>query len=166
MAVIYRRVNKLPGMNMSRSTESTSDREFVHSRLINAPRERVFKAFSEPEHLTRWWGPDGFTSTFHTFDLRVGGKWTFVLHGPDGTDYPNESVFVEVVAPQRVVLEHLSESHHFYLTITFESVENNTSVGWRQVFDDVEHKKRVAHIVEEANEQNLDRLEAEVRNVQ
>ena len=166
MAVIYRRVNKLPGMNMSRSTESTSDREFVHSRLINAPRERVFKAFSEPEHLARWWGPNGFTSTFHTFDLRVGGKWTFVLHGPDGTDYPNESVFVEVVAPQRVVLEHLSESHHFYLTITFESVENNTSVGWRQVFDDVEHKKRVAHIVEEANEQNLDRLEAEVRNVQ
>jgi len=166
MAVIYRRVNKLPGMNMSRSTESTSDREFVHSRLINAPRERVFKAFSEPEHLARWWGPDGFTSTFHTFDLRVGGKWTFVLHGPDGTDYPNENVFVEVVAPQRVVVEHLSESHHFYLTITFESVENNTSVGWRQVFDDVEHKKRVAHIVEEANEQNLDRLEAEVRNVQ
>ena len=111
-------------------------------------------------------GARWFTSTFHTFDLRVGGKWTFVLHGPDGTDYPNESVFVEVVAPQRVVLEHLSESHHFYLTITFESVENNTSVGWRQVFDDVEHKKRVAHIVEEANEQNLDRLEAEVRNVQ
>ena len=166
MAVIYRRVNKLPGMNMSRSTESTSDREFVHSRLINAPRERVFKAFSEPEHLARWWGPNGFTSTFHTFDLRGGGKWTFVLHGPDGTDYPNENVFVEVVAPQRVVVEHLSESHHFYLTITFESVENNTSVGWRQVFDDVEHKKRVAHIVEEANEQNLDRLEAEVRNVQ
>ena len=151
---------------MSSSTESTSDREFVHSRLINAPLERVFRAFSEPEHLARWWGPNGFTSTFHTFDLRVGGKWTFVLHGPDGTDYPNENVFVEVVAPQRVVVEHLSENHHFYLTITFGSVENNTSVGWRQVFDNVEHKERVAHIVEEANEQNLDRLEAEVRNVQ
>src|SRR3982751_6151812 len=149
-------------MNMSSSTESTSDREFVHFRLINAPRERVFRAFSEPEHLARWWGPNGFTSTFHTFDLRVGGKWTFVLHGPDGTDYPNENVFVEVVVPQRVVVEQLSESHHFYLTITFESVENNTAVGWRQVFDNVEHKERVAHIVEEANEQNLDRLEAEV----
>jgi uncharacterized protein YndB with AHSA1/START domain len=153
-------------MNMSSSTGSTSDREFVHSRLIHAPRERVFRAFSEPEHLARWWGPNGFTSTFHTFDLRVGGKWTFVLHGPDGTDYPNDNVFVEVVARQRVVIEHLSASHHFYLTITFESVQNDaTSVGWRQLFDTVEHKERVAHVVEEANEQNLDRLEAEVRNV-
>jgi uncharacterized protein YndB with AHSA1/START domain len=146
--------------------ELTSDREAVHSRLINATPERLFKALSEPTHLTRWWGPRGFSSTFQMFDFRPDGKWTFVLHGPDGTDYPNENVFVEIVPSQRAVIEHISESHHFLLTITFKAVETGTLVGWRQVFDTVEHKNQVAHIVLEANEQNLDRLEAEVRNVQ
>jgi uncharacterized protein YndB with AHSA1/START domain len=150
---------------MSLYGKSTSDREVVHSRLINAAPSRLFKALSEPAHLTRWWGPKGFSSTFQVFDFRPGGKWIFVLHGPDGTDYPNENAFVEIVPSQRVVIEHISESHHFLLTISFEGVENSTLVGWRQVFDTAEHKAQVAHIVLAANEQNLDRLEAEVRNV-
>ena len=144
--------------------ESTADREFLHSRRIDAPRERVFRAFSDPAHLTRWWGPQGFTSTFHEFDLRPGGFWRFVLHGPDGTDYPNECVFVEAVAPERVVFEHLS-GHHFVMTITFEAQGDQTVVGWRQVFDTAEERARIAPFVTAANEQNLDRLEAEVRNV-
>ena len=147
-------------------SESTSDREFVHRRLIAAAPERLFKAISDPAHLTRWWGPNGFTSTFQTFEFRTGGKWIFVLHGPDGTDYPNENVFVELVPSQRIVIEHISDNHHFYLTITFEPTANGTLVGWRQVFDTAEHKRQIAHIVAEANEQNLNRLEEEVRNVQ
>src|SRR4051812_27530583 len=91
---------------------STADREFVHSRLIDAPQERVFQAFADPARLARWWGPNGFTSTFEVFEFRAGGMWRFVMHGPDGTDYPNESVFVEVAACERVVFEHLSETHH------------------------------------------------------
>ena len=145
--------------------ESTADREFVHSRLIDAPQARVFKAFAEPAHLARWWGPNGFTSTFQTFELRPGGKWRFVMHGPDGADYPNENVFVEVSIPERVVLEHLSESHHFFLTITFTAQGSKTLVGWRQVFDTAAHKQLVAKIVSEANEQNLSRLADEVRNI-
>lgn len=147
------------------SAESTADREFVHSRLIDAPQARVFRAFAEPAHLARWWGPDGFTSTFDTFELRPGGAWRFVMHGPDGTDYPNESVFIEVEAPERVVFEHLSEDQHFVMTITFAAHGDQTLVGWRQTFDTAEHKARVAAIVAEANEQNLNRLAAEVRNV-
>lgn len=147
------------------SAESTADREFVHSRLIDAPRERVFKAFADATHLARWWGPNGFTSTFQTFELRPGGAWRFVMHGPDGTDYPNESVFVEVVVPERVILEHLSEGHHFFLTITFTAQENKTLVGWRQVFDTEGQKERVAKFVTDANEQNLNRLANEVLNV-
>src|SRR6185503_15809689 len=126
--------------------ESTADREFLHSRRIDAPRERVFRAFSDPAHLTRWWGPKGFTSTFHEFDLRPGGSWRFLLHGPDGKDYPNESVFVEVVAPERIVFEHLS-GHHFVMTITFEAQGAQTVVGWRQVFDTVEERERIAPFV-------------------
>lgn len=141
----------------------TADREFVHSRLIEAPVERVYEAFAEPVRLARWWGPDGFTSTFEVFDLRPGGAWRFVMHGPDGTDYPNESVFREVVPRERVVFEHLSADHHFVMTITFTPRGSRTLVGWRQVFDTAEHRERIAKFVTEANEQNLSRLAAEVR---
>jgi len=146
-------------------SESTADREFVHSRLIDASRERVFRAFAEPEHLVKWWGPNGFTSTFHTFELWPGGHWRFIMHGPEGTDYPNESVFREVLAPERVVFEHLSEGHHFFMTITFSVQGNKTLVSWRQVFDTAAHKERIAKFVSEANEQNLSRLADEVLSV-
>jgi uncharacterized protein YndB with AHSA1/START domain len=132
--------------------------------LIDAPRERVFKAFSDPTHLTRWWGPNGFTSTFHEFDFRPGGKWRFILHGPDGKDYPNESLFTEIAVPEKVVLEH-TVGHHFFLTVTFTAQGHQTLLGWRQVFDTVREKQRLEAIVSDANEQNLDRLAAEMRNV-
>jgi uncharacterized protein YndB with AHSA1/START domain len=144
---------------------STADREFVHSRLIDAPTRRVFAAFADPSRLARWWGPDGFTSTFDVFELRPGCRWIFVMHGPDGTDHPNESVFVEVDAPRRIVLEHLSASHHFVLAIAFEARGEQTLVGWRQRFDSAEHRERIAAVVAEANEQNLGRLAAEVARV-
>lgn len=141
---------------------STTGREFVHSRLIDAPRETVFAAFADPQRLARWWGPNGFTNTFEVFEFRSGGAWRFVMHGPDGTDYPNESQFTEIVAPERIVLEHLSASHHFLLTITLAADGARTRVGWRQVFDTAEEKQRIADFVTPANEQNLDRLTAEV----
>lgn len=143
----------------------TADREFVHSRLIDAPPGRVFRAFSDPARLARWWGPNGFGSTFHEFDLRPGGAWRFVMHGPDGKDYPNENVFREVAPPERVVLEHLSQDHHFVMTITFADHGGKTLVGWHQVFDTAAERERIAAIVSDANEQNLDRLAAEVRRL-
>jgi RimJ/RimL family protein N-acetyltransferase/uncharacterized protein YndB with AHSA1/START domain len=141
---------------------STTDREFVHSRLIDAPRERVFAAFADSARLARWWGPNGFTSTIETFELRAGGAWRFVMHGPDGADYPNENLFTDVVAPERVVVEHQGAPHHFELTITFTAQGARTLVGWRQVFDTAEEAQRIAEFVAPANEQNLDGLAAEV----
>jgi uncharacterized protein YndB with AHSA1/START domain len=145
--------------------QTTADREFVHSRLIDAPQEKVFQAFADPYHLARWWGPNGFSNTFEDFCFRPGGAWRFVMHGPDGTNYPNESVFLEIVVPERVVIEHLSKGHHFFLTITFADRGDRTLVGWRQVFDTEAHRERIAPVVETANEQNLDRLANEVRRV-
>lgn len=141
---------------------SHTDRAFMHSRLIDAPREQVFAAIADPARLARWWGPNGFTSTFEVFEFRRGGAWRFVLHGPDGTNYPNENRFTEIVVPQRVVVEHLGTPHHFELTITFAAQGAGTLVGWRQVFDSAEEKQRVAAFVAPANEQNLDRLAAEL----
>ncbi len=141
---------------------STADRACVHSRLIDASPARLFEAFADPARLARWWGPDGFTNTFEVFEFRQGGTWRFVMHGPDGKNYPNHSVFVEIESPRRVVVEHLSKGHHFFLTITFTPQGDGTLVGWRQVFDTVKHRDRIADFVADANEQNLNRLTAVV----
>lgn len=141
---------------------SIADRSFTHSRLIDAPREQVFAAIADPARLARWWGPNGFTSTFEVFEFRPGGAWRFVLHGPDGTDHPNENRFTDIVAPARVVCEHLGSPHHFELTITLTVQGAGTQVGWQQIFDTAAEKQRIADFVAPANEQNLDRLTAEV----
>ncbi len=141
---------------------SPSDREIATSRLLDAPRERVFEAFRDPERLARWWGPKGFTNTFHEFDLRPGGAWRFVMHGPDGANYKNESVFVEVVEPERIVFDHLS-GHRFTMTITLGERAGRTEIGWRMLFATAAECARVKTFAGDANEQNLDRLEAVLR---
>ena len=139
----------------------TDSRAIATSRLIEAPRDRVFEAFRDPAQLAQWWGPKGFTNTIYEFDLRPGGNWRFVMHAPKGGDFPNESVFVEVVEPELVVIRHDS-TPPFELTITFAEEDGKTLVGWRQVFQTNDERDRVAKFAVEANEQNLDRLAAVV----
>src|SRR5687768_10649513 len=93
--------------------------EIISKRIFDAPREMVFDAFCNPQHLPHWWGPKGFTHTFKTFEPRAGGAWRFVMHGPDGTNYDNEKEFVEVVRPERVVFDHVQPMHHFRMHMTF-----------------------------------------------
>src|SRR5262245_39921619 len=90
------------------SPEPPSDREIVSARTFALPRDVGFAAWTGPARLARCWGPKGFTNTFEKFDLWPGGVWRFVMHGPDGTDYRNESVFVEIVPPERIVFDHVS----------------------------------------------------------
>jgi uncharacterized protein YndB with AHSA1/START domain len=130
--------------------------------MIDAPCQRVFGAFADPERLARWWGPAGFSSSFQQFEFWPGGRWLYTMHGPDGANYANESVFADITEPSCVVIEHLREFHHFVLEITLEAHGDQTRVGWRQIFDTVEHRNQVAEFVMVANEQNLDRLAAEV----
>ena len=85
---------------------ATADREIVISRVISAPRELVFEAFTEVRHLSRWWGPDGFTTTTRSFEFRVGSVWDFVMHGPDGTDYQEWITWTEIAPPGRIALLH------------------------------------------------------------
>ncbi|WP_242334625.1 MULTISPECIES: SRPBCC family protein [Anaeromyxobacter] len=140
-----------------------SEREIVSSRTFAAPPERVFEAFRDPSRLARWWGPQGFSSTFEVFDLRPGGTWRFVMHGPDGVDHPNESVFLAVEEPRRIVFRHLSVGHPFEMTITLDEQSGGaTRVTWRMWHETAEHCARVKPIVVPANEQNFDRLAAEL----
>ena len=134
-------------------------RELTTTRVLDAPRERVFRAFSEAEHLAQWWGPQGFTNTFQEFDLRAGASWRYVMHGPNGADYPNESVVVEVVKPERIVLEHVS-GPRFRLTITLAPEAGKTRITWRMLFPSAADCDKVRGLAVPANEQNLDRLEA------
>src|SRR2546423_10405803 len=83
---------------------ATADREIVISRVIDAPRELVFAAFTEVRHLSRWWGPDGFTTTTRAFEFRVGGASDFVMHGPDGADYQEGITWTRIAPPERIGL--------------------------------------------------------------
>ncbi len=86
---------------------------FRHSREIQATPEAVFDAFRDPERLARWWGPDGFSNTFHTFEFRNGGSWQFTMHGSDGASYPNQSEFLEIVPNSTIRLKHINLPHDF-----------------------------------------------------
>ncbi|MFG6117788.1 SRPBCC family protein [Thalassobacillus sp. B23F22_16] len=144
------------------SAESNSEREIVTTRLFHANKEQMYKAFSNPEHLAQWWGPKGFTNTFHEFDMSVNGVWRFTMHGPNGKEYENKSVFLEVEKPERIVLRHLEPNHEFLLTITFTEQEDKTLLTWHMLFESAAECKKVSRFVPEANEQNLDRLEAQL----
>src|SRR5690349_10691408 len=104
---------------------STPDREIVATRVFNAPRELVFDLWTRPEHVAQWWGPNGFTTTIQEMDVRPGGVWRLVMHGPDGTNYPNRSVFVEIIRPERIVYDHLS-GPKFRSTATFDEEGGKT----------------------------------------
>jgi uncharacterized protein YndB with AHSA1/START domain len=134
---------------------------FKTSRAFSAPPEAVFDAFSDPARLARWWGPDGFSNTFETFDFKPGGLWNFIMHGPDGANYPNHSTFVSIEPALEVVIKHLSEPR-FLLTIRLESMESGTRVNWEQAFEVAEVAASICHIAEPANEQNLSRWAAEI----
>lgn len=144
------------------TAEAPADREIVSTRVFDAPRERLFRAFSDPKVLARWWGPNGFTSTFQEFDFRPGGAWRFVMHGPDGADYRNESEFIEVVSPERIVLDHLRPMHRFQMTMTFAEEAGKTRLTWRMRFESAAELERVRVVVRAANEQNFDRLQAQL----
>lgn len=134
---------------------------FRTSRELPATPAAVFAALQDPVRLARWWGPDGFTNTFHTFEFRPGGRWLFTMHGPDGTDYPNQSEFQEIVPNSMVRIRHVSLPH-FELSISLEPHATGTLVTWVGVLENQEFAEKMRTFLETANEQNLDRLAKEV----
>jgi len=128
-------------------------------RVLSASPRDVFAAFEQANRLARWWGPEGFTNTFDHFEFTPGGRWIFVMHGPHGASYPNESVFREIQPDNKIVIRHDSPPQ-FTLTVTLTAQGNKTHLSWVQKFDSAEVAAKLRPICEPANEQNLDRLEA------
>ena len=146
---------------------ATADREIVISRLIDAPPDVVFEAFTEVRHLARWWGPDGFTTTTRAFEFRVGGAWDFVMHAPDGTDYQEWITWREIVPSARIELLHgefRGDPNAFESVLTFAPDGDATRVEMRTVFPTRELRDEAVekyHAVE-GGQQTLSHLAAYV----
>jgi uncharacterized protein YndB with AHSA1/START domain len=140
------------------NTSDISDREIVTARMIDVPRERAFRAWADPTLLARWWGPNGFTNTFYEFDFRTGGHWRFTMHGPDGGNYENHNVFVEISPPERIVLDHIS-APQFRAIATLDDVGRKTLFTFRGIFPTAADYDKVKGFAIEGNRQTCERFE-------
>jgi len=146
---------------MENMANDTKDREIFLSRTLNAPVALVWEVWTQPEHIANWWGPAGFTNTISTMDMRAGGEWNLVMHGPDGKDYINKSIFKEVILHKKIVYEHVSYPR-LIATIEFEERGDKTHITWHMLFESREQFIEVAkaHKVVEGQKQNVEKLEA------
>ncbi|MBJ7357328.1 SRPBCC family protein [Nocardioides sp.] len=149
---------------------AAADREIVVARVIDAPRALVFEAFTAVRHLSRWWGPEGFTTTTESFEFREGGEWVFVMHGPDGTDYAEWITWTAIEPPERIALRHgesRDDPNAFESVLTFETVGTATRIELRTVFGSTAQRDEAIekyHAVE-GGEQTLGNLAAYVAEV-
>jgi uncharacterized protein YndB with AHSA1/START domain len=150
---------------------ATADREIVISRVIDAPRELLFEAFTEVRHLSRWWGPEGFNTTTQSFEFRVGGEWAFVMHGPDGTDYPEWITWTEITPPERIAMLHgesRDDPNAFESVLTFAPYGVATRIEMRTVFLTKELRDEAVekyHAIE-GGQQTLSNLAAYVTEIE
>jgi len=141
---------------------TTPDCEIVTTRIVNASIDLAFKAWTDPNHLKNWWGPKGFTSTFNEFDLRPGGKWSFIMHGPDKGNYTNECEFIKIDTPNLIFWKRHSKPL-FKVLATFEEISSDKTKNiFRMIFDTAEESNKLRPFVVDKNEENFDRLEVEL----
>lgn len=149
------------------ATEGTASNEIVTERVIDAPRERVWQVWTDPEHVGRWWGPTGFSTTTQSMEVRVGGQWRYTMHGPDGRDYANLITYQEIDEPARLVYAHGGEKDfeqvNFTTTVTFEELPGatpRTKVTMRAVFPSAAARNLVVreYNAAEGGKQHLARL--------
>lgn len=141
------------------------DRTIQITREFEAPRKLVFEAFSVPENISQWWGPNGFTTTTKSMEFKVGGEWIFTMHGPDGTDYPNRIVYKEIRKPELLKYDHFDRYKdegnppHFKQTITFEEENGKTKVEMKLLFPAAKEREEATKFgAVEGGHQTLSRL--------
>jgi uncharacterized protein YndB with AHSA1/START domain len=136
--------------------------EIVSSRIVNASREMVYSAWTDPAHLKNWWGPAGFTNTFIEFDLRPGGKWRFIMHGPGKGNYTNECEFLVIDKPELIAWKRISRPI-FQVVAKYEELSaNRTKIIFRMLFNSADQCNKLKVLVVDKNEENFDRLEIEL----
>ncbi len=149
----------------TQSSPTNADCEIVSSRIFPVDNVLLFRAWSEPNHLKNWWGPAGFTNTFHEFDFRMGGRWKFVMHGPDKGNYQNECEFTKIVAPTLIEWKRITQPL-FNVVAQFEIVDQHqTKLIFKMVFDTPEECAKIKKFVVDKNEENFDKLEIELEKM-
>lgn len=147
-------------MTVNPSTPSAC--EIISTRVFNFDQELVFKAWTDPEHLKNWWGPKGFTNTFNEFDLRPGGRWKFVMHAPDKGNFNNDVEFISIQKPSLIAWKRHSKPL-FNIVAEFEKLTTDqTRLIFKMIFDTPEECAKLKPFVVDKNEENFDRLEAEL----
>lgn len=150
--------------NLTNTPDHLLDREVVLSRVLNAPRDLVFAAWLDGKNIGRWFGPEGFTTTTHEMDARVGGRWRFEMKAPDGTVFTNRVVFLEIRTPERLVYDHSSDIDNdpgtFRVTLTFDAqADGRTLLTLRQLHPTKERRTQVIGFgAVELGYQTLDKL--------
>jgi uncharacterized protein YndB with AHSA1/START domain len=146
--------------------QTAESRELRMTRTFKAPVDLVWEVWTQPEHIINWWGPKGFTSTIHQMDFMEGGEWRLTMHGPDGTNFPNRSIFKEIVPLKKIVFEHFNP--HFITTVLFESKGEETIINWSLQFDTTEMSDTIikAHKADEGQKQNIEKLESYLSRLQ
>ena len=144
---------------MEKENSNTKDRELILTRTLDAPIDLVWEVWTKAEHLAQWWGPDGFTNTIYKMDVKAGGEFNLMMHGPDGTDYKNESIFKEVIFHKKIVYDHISYPR-ILATITFEPQGDKTLIHWHMLFDSPEEFIKVVktYKADEGQKQNVEKL--------
>lgn len=136
-----------------------SKADLVLTRIFDAPRELVFKVWTDPKHLAQWWGPRGFTTEIREMDVKPGGPWRYIMHAPDGSEYAFDGVYVEVAEPERLVFDgfiHASPEQRVWTEVTFADHEGKTEITVHQFYSFESDATRGASI---GWNQQLDRLE-------
>ena len=151
---------------MQNEKSNTQDRELLLTRMLNAPIELVWQVWTNPEHLAQWWGPNGFTNTITKMDVHPEGEWDLVMHGPDGTDYKNKSVFKEVILHKKIVYEHIS-GPKFLATIEFDEQGDKTFIKWHMLFESKEQFIQTVKTfkADEGLKQNVEKLDRYVASL-
>ena len=141
---------------------TTPDCEIRSTRIVNFSRELVYAAWTDPNHLKNWWGPAGFTNTFNEFDLRPGGKWSFIMHGPDKGNYYNECEFIEIDKPALIAWKRYSKPIFQVVAAFEETAADKTNIIFRMLFTSADECNKVKKFAVDKNEENFDRLEIEL----
>jgi|SRR6185436_2154081 len=144
---------------MEKINSGIANRELRVTRVLSALVELVWVAWTDPAHIINWWGPDEFTTTIRKMDVVEGGEWLLTLHGPDGKNYPNKSVFIEIVLFKKIVFRHFNPN--YIATIIFEPGEKGTLMEWTVLFETTEMFETVVKTfkADEGLKQNAAKLE-------
>ncbi len=137
----------------------TKNRTLQTTGIFKVSIGLMWEVWTNPNHILNWWGPTGFTTTIHKMEVKEGGEWDLTMHGPEGANYPNRSIFIEIISFKKIVFEHFNP--HFMTTVVFESKGDETLIDWSLLFDTAEMHDIVvkAHKADEGQKQNMEKLE-------